>query len=45
MPVSSLFSSEKLRILQFYHLIKSLKNNKSAVYFAILQEEMTVSKL
>lgn len=45
MPVSSFFSSEKVRILQFYHLIKSLKNSKSAVYFAILQEEMIVSKL
>lgn len=41
MPAGSLFSSEKVRILQFYQLIRSLKNDKSAVYFAILQEGMT----
>lgn len=35
------FLVKKVWILQFYQLIKSLKSSKSAVYFAIFQEEMT----
>lgn len=40
MPVGCLFSSNNIWMFWFYQLIKSLKKNKSAVLFAILQEEM-----
>lgn len=40
MPAGSLFSSRNMWIFWVYQLIKSLKKNKSAGLFAILQEGM-----